>query len=34
MSTASGLHGFFKETLIERIGKGDKAIVTLMSLPG
>jgi multidrug resistance efflux pump len=25
--------GFFKETLIERIGKGDKAIVTLMAYP-
>jgi multidrug resistance efflux pump len=27
------VHGFFKETLVERIGKGDKAIVTLMSYP-
>jgi multidrug resistance efflux pump len=27
------VHGFFKETLIERIGKGDMAIVTLMSYP-
>ena len=25
--------GFFKETLIERIGKGDRAIITLMSYP-
>jgi multidrug resistance efflux pump len=25
--------GFFKETLIERIGKGDKAIITLMAYP-
>jgi len=27
------VHGFFKETLVEHIGKGDKAIVTLMSYP-
>ena len=27
------VHGFFRETLVERIGKGDKAIVTLMSYP-
>ena len=27
------VHGFFKETLVGDIGKGDKAIVTLMSYP-
>ena len=27
------VHGFFKETLVGQIGKGDKAIVTLMSYP-
>jgi len=27
------IHGFFKETTIENIGKGDRAIVTLMSYP-
>ena len=27
------VHGFFKETLVEDIRKGDKAIVTLMSYP-
>ena len=27
------IDGFFRETLIERIGKGDKAIVTLMAYP-
>ena len=27
------VHGFFKETLVEHIAKGDKAIITLMSYP-
>ena len=28
------IHGFFKETAIENIAEGDRAIVTLMSYPG
>ncbi len=28
------VHGFFKETVIENIRPGDRAIITLMSYPG